>query len=217
MDILAIPTIGFIVVLLGIVFLFGEILVRTKGIFGLIGILILTLYFNFHLTSTVSILWMALVFAVGLGLVVLDGKLLNDGTFGIIGLLIMVTAVALPSPTFLYGLLVSSGFLLGAAASFLFLKVFTPRKMWTKMTLRDQLSSELGYNSMNSEYKSLVGHTAKAITPFRPSGTIEVNNKKYSAVSVGRWINEGTWVTITDVDGTRILVEEKISDETQPV
>ncbi|WP_270179296.1 NfeD family protein [Alkalihalobacillus sp. CinArs1] len=217
MDILAVPAIGFIVVLLGVLFLFGEILVRTKGIFGLIGILILTLYFSFHLTSTVSILWMGLVFAVGLGLVVLDGKLLNDGTFGLIGILIMVTAVALPSPSFIYGLLVSSGFLLGAAASFLFLKVFTARKMWTKMTLKDRLSGDMGYNSMNSEYKDLVGHTAKAITPFRPSGTIEVNNKKYSAISVGRWIDEGTTVTITDVDGTRILIEEKVADETLQV
>lgn len=209
MDILAIPTIGFIVVLLGIVFLFGEILVRTKGIFGLIGILILMFYFNFHLTSTVSILWMALVFAIGLGLVVLDGKLLNDGTFGLIGLLIMLTAVALPSPTFLYGLLVSSGFLLGATASFLFLKVFKPRKMWTKMTLKDRLSGELGYNSMNTEYKDLVGQVAKTITPFRPSGTIEMNSKKYDAVSDGRWINEGSLVTIIAVDGTRIVVEER--------
>ncbi|WP_283153970.1 NfeD family protein [Guptibacillus hwajinpoensis] len=209
MEILSLPAVGFLIVLLSVLFLFAELLVRVKGIFGLIGILLLTFYFSFHLTSLSSILWMGLVFAVGLGLVILDGKLLNDGTFGLIGLIMMVTAVAIPSPTFLYGLLVSSGFLIGTAASFLFLRIFPARSMWTKMTLKDRLSSEMGYNSMNSEYKSLVGESAITITPFRPSGTIQVNEKKYSAISVGSWIDKDTAVVITSVDGTRILIEEK--------
>ncbi|PFG13932.1 NfeD family protein [Bacillus sp. es.036] len=209
MEILSLPAVGFLVVLLSVLFLFGELLVRVKGIFGLIGILILTFYFSYHLTSLSSMVWMGLVFAVGLGLVILDGKLLNDGTFGLIGLAMMVTAVAIPSPTFLYGLLVSSGFLIGTAASFLFLRVFPARSMWTKMTLKDRLSSEMGYNSMNVEYKKLVGETAIALTPFRPSGTIEMNDKKYSAISAGSWIDKDAVVVVTSVDGTRIVVEEK--------
>ncbi|WP_226656887.1 NfeD family protein [Guptibacillus hwajinpoensis] len=209
MEILSLPAVGFLVVLLSVLFLFGELLVKVKGFFGLIGILLLTFYFSFHLTSLSSMFWMGLVFAVGIGLVILDGKLLNDGTFGLIGLAMMVTAVAIPSPTFLYGLLVSSGFLIGTAASFLFLKVFPARSMWTKMTLKDRLSSEMGYNSMNAEYKGLVGGTAVALTPFRPSGTIEMNEKKYSAISAGSWIDKDTVVVVTSVDGTRIVVEEK--------
>ncbi|MFP3440996.1 NfeD family protein, partial [Pantoea sp. SIMBA_133] len=81
--------------------------------------------------------------------------------------------------------------------------------MWTKMTLKDRLSSEMGYNSMNVEYKKLVGETAIALTPFRPSGTIEMNDKKYSAISAGSWIDKDTVVVVTSVDGTRIVVEEK--------
>ncbi|WP_273850787.1 NfeD family protein [Guptibacillus spartinae] len=217
MEILSLPAVGFLVVLLSVLFLFGELLVRVKGIFGLIGILMLTFYFSFHLTSLSSMFWMGLVFAVGLGLVILDGKLLNDGTFGLIGLAMMVTAVAIPSPTFLYGLLVSCGFLIGTAAAFLFLKVFPARSMWTKMTLKDRLSSEMGYNSMNAEYKGLVGGTAIAITPFRPSGTIEMNEKKYSAISAGSWIDKDTVVVVTAVDGTRIVVEEKKESRRHPI
>ncbi|TKD70141.1 NfeD family protein [Pseudalkalibacillus hwajinpoensis] len=208
MGILSLPIVGFLVILVSVLFLFGELLVRVKGFFGLIGILMLTFYFSFHLTSLSSMLWMGLVFAVGLGLVILDGKLLNDGTFGLIGLLMMVTAVAIPSPSFIYGLLVSSGFLIGTAASFLFLRVFKARSMWTKMTLKDRLSSEMGYNSMNEEYKGLIGETATTITAFRPSGTIQLNDKKYSAISAGNWINKDVEVIITSVDGTRIVIEE---------
>ncbi|KMM37800.1 NfeD family protein [Guptibacillus hwajinpoensis] len=209
MGILSLPIAGFLIILVSVLFLFGELLVRVKGIFGLIGILMLTFYFSFHLTSLSSILWMGLVFAVGLGLVILDGKLLNDGTFGLIGLLMMVTAVAIPSPTFIYGLLVSSGFLIGTAASFLFLRVFKARAMWTKMTLKDRLSSEMGYNSMNEEYKGLIGEGATTLTAFRPSGTIKVNDKKYSAISAGNWIDKDVEVIITSVDGTRIVIEEQ--------
>ncbi|WP_347549578.1 NfeD family protein [Pseudalkalibacillus hwajinpoensis] len=209
MEILSLPAIGFLVVLLSVLFLFGELLVRVKGIFGVIGILMLTFYFSFHLTSLPSMLWMGLVFAVGLALVILDGKLLNDGTFGLIGLLMMVTAVAIPSPSFLYGLLVSSGFLMGTAASFLFLRVFPARSMWTKMTLKDRLSSDMGYNSMNEGYKELIGKTATTITPFRPSGTIQLNENKYSAISAGSWIDSNVQVVITSVDGTRIVIEEQ--------
>ncbi len=87
-------------------------------------------------------------------------------------------------------------------------KVFKKREMWTKIALKDQLSKEAGYNSMNMEYQKLLGEEGITMTDLRPVGTIKVRGKTYSAQSDGKWIKKDTKVTVVTVDGTKIQVEE---------
>ncbi|TLS36295.1 NfeD family protein [Pseudalkalibacillus caeni] len=205
MGILTIPAVGFLVVLLGILFLIGEILVKARGLFGLLGIAIMGAYFSYHLTED-NFFWLILLFIGGLLLIILDGKVINDGTFGAIGAVLMILSVAVPSPSFTYGMMATMGFIIGFACSFLFLKVFPKRSMWDKVTLKDRLTGELGYNSLNQEYKELLGKKGVAETPFRPIGTICIDGKQYSAITTGKWLNKGETVIVEQVDGTKILV-----------
>nr|WP_239541163.1 NfeD family protein [Pullulanibacillus pueri] len=186
--------------------MFGEFLVRAKGIFGVISLLLFVLYFIHHLPNDSPVLMISLLVA-GFILIVLDGKLINNGSVAILGLLLMMLACALPAPSWVYGLGVSAAFILGVCGSFLFLKVFPARAFWSKLTLMDQLSSEKGYNSINAEYKLLVGKIGKSITPFRPVGTIEVEGKQYSAITNGVWLERDQMIKVVSVDGTRIVIE----------
>ncbi|GAE91184.1 hypothetical protein JCM21714_125 [Gracilibacillus boraciitolerans JCM 21714] len=43
---------------------------------------------------------------------------------------------------------------------------------------------------------------------MRPIGTILVDDKLYSAITQGRWIEKNTNIVVDQVDGTRILVKE---------
>lgn len=204
-------SIGFVVVFLGTLFLIGELLVRAKGLFAILGVAIMAMYFSFHLSGDVG-LWVVILYLVGLMMIVIDGKVITDGTIALLGVLLMVIGIAVPAPDFVYGALVSMGFLVGGFSSALFLKVFPSRNLWAKMTLKDRLTGDIGYNSINDRYHELVGKQGKTISPFRPTGTINVDGEQYSATSGGNWIEANTDIIVTSVDGTRILIK-RIDEE----
>lgn len=208
MEIFELVWIGFVLTGLGSLFLIGEVLVNARGIFGLLGIGFITIYFGAYVVETSFFIIMLILYFLGLILIIIDGKILNDGTLATIGVAIMLVSVALVAPSFTSGLYAVLGVILGTAGSFLFLKVFKKREMWTKIALKDQLTSEAGYNSLNKEYEKLLGQSGITKTDLRPVGTIEVNKKDYSAVSNGQWIEKNTHIQVIQVDGTKILVEK---------
>lgn len=209
MEILNIASVGFLVVFLGTLFLFGELLVRAKGLFAIVGIGIMAAYFSFHITPGSGMgLWIALLYIIGISLIILDGKVFTDGTIALLGIFLMVLGIAIPAPSIIYGFLVAMALLLGVGASFLFIKVFPPRSLWAKMTLKDRLTGEAGYNSINKSYRDLVDKQGKTTTPFRPIGTLIIDGNYYSATSENIWLAEGAVVKVISVDGTRIVVRE---------
>lgn len=208
MEIFDFVWIGFVLTGLGSLFLIGEVLVNARGIFGLLGIGFISVYFGAYTMETSSLILMLILYFVGLLLIIIDGKALNDGTLATIGVGIMITSVALAAPSFASGLYAVLGVVLGTLGSLLFLKVFRKREMWTKIALKDQLTSEAGYNSLNEKYAELINEVGMTITDLRPVGTIKIDNKEYSAISNGKWIEKNTEIKVIQVDGTRILVEK---------
>lgn len=202
------PIGGFLIVFLGSLFLLTEVLVKGRFIFGILGFLIMNLYFYVHITEGLA-MWMGIIFILGMLLVVVDGKFIGDGTLAGIGLILMLASIAIPSPSFFYGLAVVTAFILGILTSLLSMKFLPKRDVWSKLALHDTLSSEEGYNTLQEEYKELVGKEGVAETDFRPSGTLRIGERSYSAVSDGKWIKKGTPLVVTQVSGVRILVEEK--------
>ncbi|WP_152656227.1 NfeD family protein [Oceanobacillus sp. CFH 90083] len=211
MDIVEFQWIGFLALFFGTLFILGEIFVNMRGIFGVLGLGFITVYFTIY-TETNSVLLMFIIYFLGILLIIIDGKVLNDGTLATIGLVLMIVAVALPQPDLASGLYAVISIIVGSFSSLVFLKVFKRRQMWTKIALVDQLTKEQGYSSLSKEYEDLLGEEGVALTDFRPSGTIEVNKKHYSAVSGGRWIKKGTRIKVVAVDGTSVRVEELQED-----
>ncbi|MDY0408453.1 NfeD family protein [Virgibacillus soli] len=207
MEIFSYDWIGLVITGLASLFLIGEILVNMRGFFAILGIGFITVYFSVYVQTDLLMLMMFIYF-IGLVLIILDGKLLNDGTLATIGLFSMLLAVALPAPNIFAGIYAVIGVMAGLGGSFLFLKVFPRREMWTKMTLKDQLTDEAGYSSINTSYRELVGKQGITVTNMRPVGTIRIDGKDYSAISNGQWLMKDMKVTVIQVDGTRILVEE---------
>ncbi|QKY69471.1 NfeD family protein [Lentibacillus sp. CBA3610] len=206
MDIFSLDWIGFILTGFATLFLIGELLVNMRGIFGLLGLGFITVYFTAYL-ETGSFIIMLIIYLAGILLIMIDGKVVNDGTLATIGLACMLLAVALAAPNLFAGLYAVIGVLIGGFSSPLFLKVFKRRNMWSKITLKDQLTTEKGYNSMNQDYKKLLEKQGVTLSDLRPVGTIRVDNKNYSAVSNAEWIPKNSAVKVTHVDGTKILVE----------
>ena len=125
----------------------------------------------------------------------------------------IIVSVSLAAPNLYAGLYAVIGVLVGAGTSFAFLKILPSRNMWAKITLKDRLTDEAGYSSINKGYESLVGEQGVTLTDFRPVGTFEINGKHYSGVSNGQWIKKNTDIEVKQVDGTRILVEPIIEED----
>ncbi|RCW65356.1 NfeD family protein [Saliterribacillus persicus] len=202
---------SFFIVGLGTMFLIGEVLVNAKGIFSILGLSFITVYFASYLDPSMFFIMM-MIYIIGLMLIIIDGKILNDGTLAVIGAIAMIISVGFSSPNWVAGLYAVLGVAIGGFSALLFLKVFKKRQMWTKIALFDQLTEDRGYSSMNQGYKNLIGKEGKTITPMRPIGTIEIDGKGYSAISEGRWMEKDKPVVVTQVDGTRILVEELVNN-----
>ncbi len=191
----------------GTMFLFGELLVNMRGIFGVIGLAFITLYFMSYLSVTMFFV-MIVIYLVSLTLIIIDGKVINDGSLATLGGVMMLFTVGISAPDWVTGLYGVCGVLLGTFGSLLFLKVFPKRQMWSKIALVDQLSSEQGYNSLNESYRYLKGKQGKTMTDLRPVGTIKIEEQEFSAVSNGHWIQKGETIEVVSVDGTKILVKK---------
>ncbi|SDK54366.1 NfeD family protein [Sediminibacillus albus] len=198
----------FIITGLGTLFLFGELLINMRGLFGLLGLGFITVYFLSYLAPGAFIA-MLVIYLVGLLLIIIDGKLLNDGTLATIGAVCMILSIGLSSPNWTAGLYGIIGVIVGGFCSLFFLKVFKRRDMWTKLALADQLTGDKGYNSMNQTYEMLLGRQGLTLTDMRPVGTIKIGESEYSAVTNGQWIERNTPVQVIQVDGTKILVSKQ--------
>ncbi len=211
LDFISQPLGGFVVILIGTFLLFGEVLVKGRFILGLTGFVVMSLYFTHHVQDGQA-LWMAGLYILGILLLVIDAKFIGDGTAGVIGVLLMIIALAIPSPTVLYGAAVVTAFIFGAFCSLLLMKILPKRDLWSKLTLKDELTEEKGYTSLRKGYKELEGKEGMAMTDFRPSGTMRVEGEQHSAVSDGEWIGKDARIKVINVSGARILVrriEEK--------
>lgn len=208
MSILELDWVSLVMVGLGTLFLMGELLINMRGFFALLGFGFITVYFLTYLDPGMFVI-MLVFYCIGILLIIIDGKLINDGTFATIGALCMILSVGLSSPNWTAGLYAVLGVLVGGFGSLFFLKVFKGRKMWHKLALIDQLTEDKGYSTMNKSYKQLIGEEGITLTDMRPVGTVRINEIDYSAVTNGQWLKKDTQIVVTEVDGTRILIVPK--------
>lgn len=193
---------------IGMALIVTEFLVKTKGIAGVIGLGSLAMYFYGTTGNSDYSSWMLGLFVIGLLLMVVDGKLIQDGTLATVGVVLMLIAMVVPTNDLALGAGVACAVILGLLTSMLSFRIFPKRDMWERMTLRDRLTKEKGYSTINESFTSLVGKRGVVTSTLRPSGIIEVEGKRYDAISNGTWVQQGTAIEVVSVDGTRILVNE---------
>lgn len=55
-------------------------------------------------------------------------------------------------------------------------------------------------------YSSLLGKTGTALSDLRPSGLALIDNKRWDVVADGEFITKGSAITVSQIDGTRIVI-----------
>ena len=95
--------------------------------------------------------------------------------------------------------------ILGIATMVSISKYLPENQYFNKLVLNNATSREGGYTSRTND-EHLTGATGVAITPLRPSGMANINNKRVDVVSEGGFIDSETPVVVVSVANGRTVV-----------
>ena len=203
------PFVATLLLIMGFFFLIVEILTAGFGIGGILSLLAFGLYFGAHILTGISG-WPAIfLFVFGIIFILVEAFMPGFGIFGIVGLTAVIISIVLAAASTalgIYMLLIS--FIIAGIAGYLAFKYFQRKGTLKRFILSESATREAGYSS-SGDYGFLLDKTGEAITPMRLSGTIEIEGKRYDAVSEGSFIYAGETIKVTKVEGYKIVVRKQ--------
>jgi len=217
------PIVSSLLMTIGMLGILLEIRTPGFGLPGGIGVASLALFFWGHSLVQLAGWEELLLFASGLGLLVLEVFVIPGfGVAGVLGIAALIGGLSLS----LFGAGASWEFILKAAGRVVFslllalvaslaLLRFLPRLPFgRRLILETGLSAGEGYASAPAADKSWLGKGGVAVSPLRPAGIAEIEGERVDVVSDGEFIEPGEPITVTRVDGNRIVVRRnRISTE----
>jgi membrane-bound serine protease (ClpP class) len=75
-----------------------------------------------------------------------------------------------------------------------------------RLVLETGMQANLGYVSAPVRDRQWLGRTGTAVSPLRPAGIAEIDTARLDVVSDGGFIEAGTPILVTRVDGNRIVI-----------
>ncbi len=203
--------------------LYFEIQTPGVGFAGAIALVGASLFFAPHYLLGLVESWEIALFAVGVGLLLLEVFVTPGfGVFGIGGILLTVAALfiaLIPNVGFNFP---SDGEIARAtttlAAAFVLLGLlavslnkYLPRsERLGRLVLAPELSAAEGYTSAATQ-SDLIGMTGTALTPLRPSGTVDIDGRRIDVVSEGPMVSAGASVEVTRSRGSVVVVREVVA------
>jgi len=198
----ALLTIGF----LGLVI---ELLTPGIGLAALVGLGSFGLYFGSRVIAGFAGWEVVALFLVGLVLLGVEALAPGFGVFGISGMGAVLVSIYLASESALAAARsLSISIVLTVGISAVAFRYFARRGHLSRLFLRTTLSTRDGYVAPR-ERVDLLGAEGRAITPLRPAGAAEIDGERVDVVSEGGFIQAGAGVTVTKVEGGRVVVREK--------
>lgn len=209
-DFLTTAAVSTILLMIGIAGILIELFTPGFGIPGGIGIAALGLYFGGGILAGISGWEAALLFIIGLALLLVEVFIIPGfGIAGVLGLAALFGSIFLSTPdpsTAVQSLVIA---IIGAAVLIFIVFRFTPgRKVFKRLVLDMEETPEKGYVAAKQGLVSLIGKQGIAKTTLRPSGTAEFDDAFVDVVTSGEYIEEGTPIVVTNVEGMRVIVKQ---------
>ncbi|MGE0865081.1 MAG: nodulation protein NfeD [Vicinamibacterales bacterium] len=209
------PVVASLLMTLGMLGLFVEL--RTPGfaVPGTVGVLSLGLFFWGHWIVQLAGWEELLLVAAGVVLIALEIFVLPGvtvaGLAGILALgaglgLALVGAGATVSIAITALGRVALAFLVAMAGALLLLRLLPRLPFGRRLILATGLRTDQGYGSAPAADLQWLGRQGVARSPLRPAGIADIDGTRVDVVSDGAFIDAGTAITVTRVDGNRIVV-----------
>jgi membrane-bound ClpP family serine protease len=149
----------------------------------------------------------AILFIVGLLLLVAEMFMPGFGIAGGTGLVLLIIGIILTAQTPLDAMImIIILILLVAVVLAVILRSAKRGKLSKKLILWSAAKREDGFSAI-SDSSSKIGQEGVALTILRPAGTGEFDGKRLDIVTDGNFIEAGTNIVITRTEGRRIVVE----------
>jgi len=214
-----------ILMMIGLAALYTEIKAPGFGAPGMIGIICLALVFTSQYIVGLADYTEFLIVALGVVLLGLEVFVIPGfGIAGIAGLFCIAAGMVLalqdfvlPAPEFPWqiDLLVKNLIqVLGSFLSAFIIALFMLRYVLPKMSVvvkgpyLDATLEESHADSKESQ-NAQVGSSGIARTLLRPSGKAEIKNQVFDVITEGEFIEKGSPVVITEINGNRVIVAKK--------
>jgi membrane-bound serine protease (ClpP class) len=178
------------------------------GVAGTIGVAALAIFFGTHVYAGFSNgLVVALAIAGVLGILFELHVVPGHGVAGILGVILLGTAVAL---SFGFGLFLGAAQALSIAIVVtvvgfaLFTRLFPGSAFFRKITF----SGTQGADYVASrDFRDLLGHSGFASSLLRPAGVAMIDGRRVDVLTEGEFVSAGSPVIVTRVEGARIFVD----------
>jgi len=148
------------------------------------------------------------LYVFGLLLLVVEGLMPGFGVAGITGIICVIISIALITSSLYEAiLLVIATIALFISILVVLYKLGYGSKYLKFLILDAEQKKEDGYISSKKEL-SYIGKTGIADTPLRPSGVAIIEGKRVNVQSQGDFIQKGTKIIVTEVDGLKVMVKK---------
>jgi membrane-bound serine protease (ClpP class) len=84
-----------------------------------------------------------------------------------------------------------------------------------RLVLESEITSDRGYVSSAKGEQRLAGRSGTAVSALRPAGIADIEGSRVDVVSDGAFIEAGSAIHITRVDGNRIVVRKSAPHQEQ--
>lgn len=212
------PIISSLLITIGMLGIILEIRTPGFGIPGALGAACLALFFWGHWLVQLAGWEELLLLSAGIVLLVLEVFVIPGfGIAGVLGMIALLTGLSLSligdgaSWEFTLravGRVVFS-MLIAVVAALVALRVIPRLPFGRRLILETALPSSQGYASAPEADKGRLGKVGTAASPLRPAGIAEIDGERLDVVSDGEWIEPGTPIVVTRVDGNRIVVRSR--------
>ena len=212
---------AFLLLFIGFITLSAEANAPGLSVPGFISLVCFSLYFWMKfLAGTAE--WLELIlFGLGLACIAIEVFVVPGfGVFGVGGLAMTVLGVVLMSQTFVIpqnayqlgeltrGLWIALGGALGMIGGFIAIRLLFPHvPVLSGLAMEAPDAAAVDMAERLADYSDLVGVSGEATTPLRPSGKARFGDQIVQVVSDGAALSAGERVRVTEVHGTRIVVE----------
>lgn len=196
------PTVTPILLTIGVLGLLVEAVVPGFGVPGIIGLTSLALLILGRTMAELAGVESALLFLLGLALLTIEAFMPGFGVFGVSGIALLVVALVLIMRTAESAWAVGISLVVAVLIITAMLRYAQKKGFWSRLSLKSTLEEARASDAP----KVSVGDQGIALTPLRPSGTVQFGPSRVSVVTDGAYVAPGTKVVVDSVAGNRIVV-----------
>lgn len=130
------------------------------------------------------------------------------GVLGSLGGLCIIVSLVFAYLRFSFpGFLICVVFLIFTAflVYYIALKLVPRTKFGSSIFLR---TSQKGYDVLEKEYEDFIGKEGIAVSYLRPTGIVEVNDRRLNAITEGDFLEKGTKIKVTGIRSNQLVVDK---------